>query len=241
MSDHLDLTTLDPSGDIRTVAHDAGAFDESGLARRDVLRRGAAAGGGLILGAGLFGSMLSPAEAAISRGRKSKTNDVKILQYALTLEYLEAAFYAQGNANKAWKDAQYQRFAEITGKHEAEHVEVLKSVLGKKGTIKSPEFAFGAAVTDPATFAATAQVLEDTGVAAYAGQVGNVFQRPVLEAAASIHSVEARHAAWIRFLNGGGAVGAAESAAPAPVSFDKPATEKKVLSAVRGTGFIPGL
>ncbi len=241
MSDHLDLATIDPSGDLRTAAHDAGAFDSAGLARRDVLRRGAAAGGGLILGAGLFQGMLSPAEAAISKAKKNKANDVKILQYALTLEYLEAAFYAQGNANKAWKDANYQRFAEITGKHEAEHVDVLKSVLGKKGTIPSPEFAFGAAVTDPATFAATAQVLEDTGVSAYAGQVGNVFQRAVLEAAASIHSVEARHAAWIRYLNGGGVPGAAEATAPAPVSFDKAATEKKVLSAVKGTGFIVGL
>ncbi len=240
MSEHLDLATLDPSGDIRTAAHDAGAFDEAGLARREVLRRGAAAGGGLIIGAGLFQTMLSPAEAAISKSKKSKTNDVKILQYALTLEYLEAAFYAQGNQNQAWKDANYQRFAEITGAHEAEHVVVLKKVIGKKA-MKAPEVAFGDAVTDPAKFAATAQVLEDTGVAAYAGQVGNVFQRAVLEAAASIHSVEARHAAWIRFLNGGGALGAAMDLAPAPLSFDKPLTEKKVLSAVKATGFVPGL
>ena len=240
MSDHLDLATIDPSGDIRTAAHDAGAFDQSGLDRRAVLRRGAAAGGGLIVGAGLFQTMLSPAEAAISKTKKSKTNDVKILQYALTLEYLEAAFYAQGNANKAWKDANYQRFAEITGKHEAEHVKFLQTALGKKAQ-DAPEVAFGDAVTDPAKFAATAQVLEDTGVGAYAGQVGNVFQKTVLAAAASVHSVEARHAAWIRFLNGGGVPGAAESTAPAPLAFDGALTEKKVLSAVKATGFVPGL
>lgn len=240
MSDHLDLSTLDPSGDIRTAAHDAGAFDEAGLARREVLRRGAAAGGGLILGAGLFQTMLSPAEAAISKSKKSKTNDIKILNYALTLEYLEAAFYAQGNANKAWKNAEIQRFAEITGKHEADHVVTLKSVLKKKA-VKAPEVNFGDAVTNADKFAATAVVLEDTGVAAYAGQVGNVFQRAVLEAAAAIHSVEARHAAWIRYLVGGGAPGAAENLAPAPVSFDAPLTEKKVLSAVKATGFVPGL
>jgi hypothetical protein len=240
MSEHLDIAKLDPTGEIRTIAADAGAFDEQGMARRDVLRRGAAAGGGLIVGAGLFQAMLSPAEAAISKSRKSKANDIKILNYALTLEYLEAAFYAQGNANKAWKDASFQRFAEITGKHEADHVATLKKVLGKKA-VKAPEVAFGDAVTNADKFAATAQVLEDTGVAAYAGQVGNVFQRSVLAAAASIHSVEARHAAWIRFLNGGGVAGASEDLAPAPVAFDAPKSEKTVLKAVKATGFVPGL
>lgn len=240
MSDHLDIATLDPTGEIRNVAEHAGAFDESGMARRDVLRRGAAAGGGLILGAGLFQTMLSPAEAAISKSKKSKTNDIAILNYALTLEYLEAAFYAQGNANKAWKDANFQYFAETTGAHEADHVATLKKVLGKKA-VKAPEVAFGDAVTDAAKFAATAQVLEDTGVAAYAGQVNNVFQKSVLAAAASIHSVEARHAAWIRFLNGGAVPGADPSLAPAPTAFDAPKTEKTVLKAVKATGFVPGL
>ena len=240
MSEYLDIAALDPSGDIRTVAADAGAFDQSGMARRDVLRRGAAAGGGLLIGAGLFQTMLSPAEAAISKTKKSAANDIKILNYALTLEYLEAAFYAQGNANKAWKDANFQRFAEITGAHEADHVATLKKVLGSKA-VKSPMVNFGDAVTNADKFAATAQVLEDTGVAAYAGQVGNVYQRTVLAAAASIHSVEARHAAWIRFLNGGGVAGADPALAPAPVAFDAPKSEKTVLKAVKGTGFVVGL
>ena len=239
MSNQFDLNKVDASGDLRTMAADAGALDAP-IERRAMLRKAALAGGGVIVAGGLFEAMLTPAEAAISKKRKSKANDVKILNYALTLEYLEAAFYAQGNANKAWKDAQYQKFAELTGKHEAEHVVVLKKVLGK-ASVKEPEFAFGAAVTDPATFAAVAQVLEDTGVAAYAGQVANVQQRPVLEAAAAIHSVEARHAAWIRFLTGGGAVGATDANAPAPESFDAPKTEGQVLHAVRKTGFVPGL
>ncbi len=240
MSDHLDLSTLDPSGDIRTVAYDAGAFDDAGLARREVLRRGAAAGGGLILGAGLFQTMLSPAEAAISKSKKSKTNDIKILQYALTLEYLEAAFYAQGIANKAFKSDLYKRFAEVTGAHEADHVGFLQKALGKKAQ-KAPEVAFGDAVINPDKFAATAEVLEDTGVAAYAGQVGNVFQKTVLAAAASVHSVEARHAAWIRFLNHGGTPALPDAQLPAPLAFDAPLSEKKVLSAVKATGFVPGL
>ncbi|MDO9357103.1 MAG: ferritin-like domain-containing protein, partial [Solirubrobacteraceae bacterium] len=129
----------------------------------------------------------------------------------------------------------------VTGKHEADHVATLKTVL-KSAAVKQPTVNFGAAVTDPTTFAKTAQVLEDTGVSAYAGQVNNVLQKAVLAAAASIHSVEARHAAWIRLLLiEAGLAPAQDSNYPAPVSFDEPATEKQVLKAVAGTGFVPGL
>ncbi len=87
----------------------------------------------------------------------------------------------------------------------------------------------------------TAQVLEDTGVAAYAGQGPNLLQRPLVVAALSIHSVEARHAAWIRFINSsGGLRGTGTSSLPAPKAFDKALSEKKVLSAVKKTGFIKG-
>jgi hypothetical protein len=84
-------------------------------------------------------------------------------------------------------------------------------------------------VTDQATFAATAQVLEDTGVSAYLGQVGNISVKGTLAAAATIATVEARHAGWIRNING--VVGA-------PNSFDKRKSEKSILAAVGDTGFI---
>ena len=83
-------------------------------------------------------------------------------------------------------------------------------------------------------------MLEDTGVAAYAGQGPNMLQRPYVKAALSIHSVEARHAAWIRFINSVGRParrhgqqlpGAAGVRQGAP-------SEKAVLKAVTGTGFI---
>lgn len=239
MSDYLNIETLDPAGDIRNAAEDAGAFNESALDRRTALRRGAAVGGGLIVGGGLFQSMLSPAEAAISKKKKSAKNDVAILNYALTLEFLEAAFYAQGNANKAHLNAGIATFATITGQHEADHVKTLQSVLKSKA-IKAPKVDFKTAVTDPTTFAKTAQVLEDTGVSAYAGQVTNVYSKTVLSAAAAIHSVEARHAAWIRLLliQAGLADGNTATNQPAPVAFDKAATEQSVLKAVVGTGFL---
>jgi len=222
LSDPLNLSILDADGAIRDAA------EAAGIDRSAFLKRGAIAGGGLIAGSAMFGTFLSSAEAAIST-KRSKKNDVKILNFALTLEFLEAAFYKQAVANAAYgSSADLKKFAETVAKHEAKHVSFLKGALGS-AAIKSPKFDFGKAVTDQATFAATAEVLEDTGVSAYLGQVGNVFQVPVLKAAGTIATVEARHASWIRFINGD---------TPAPADFDTPKTEKAILKAVGGTGFI---
>lgn len=78
--------------------------------------------------------------------------------------------------------------------HEATHVQFLRKVLGAKA-VASPKFNFKDTVTDPAKFAATAQVLEDTGVHAYLGQVPNIKTKAVLIGAGRILPVEARHAA----------------------------------------------
>lgn len=236
------LDSVDSGGTIREAADAAGAFDAP-LDRRSAFRRGATVAAGAALTTGFFSQMLSPAEAAIVKGKRSKGNDVAILNYALTLEYLESAFYAQANANIKFSDQNLAFFAQTTGAHEQAHVDALKSVLGSKA-VASPQFNFGAAVTDQATFAKTAVVLEDTGVAAYAGQGTNILQSAVLTAALSIHSVEARHAAWIRFLVGGGAPQRLPlqrvNAAPAPWPYDGRATEKQTLRAVASTNFIVG-
>jgi hypothetical protein len=231
MSDLITLDAIDVDGTLRETAGDAGAT------RGDFLRKTGLAGAGFVAGGVLFGGFASPAEAAISTRKKSKANDVKILRYALTLEYLEAEFYAQAVASGALTDATVLNFARITGAHEAAHVAALRQVLGSKA-IKKPRFDFGAAVTNQDTFKATAQVLEDVGVSAYAGQGPNILQKPVVVAALSIHSVEARHAAWIRFINTGG-MGAAATL-PAPAAFDAARGEKKVLKLVAGTGFLAG-
>jgi Ferritin-like domain len=231
MSDLITLDAIDVDGTLRETAGDAGAT------RGDFLRKTGLAGAGFVAGGVLFGGFTSPAEAAISTRKKSKANDVKILRYALTLEYLEAEFYAQAVASGALTDPTVLNFARVTGAHEAAHVAALRQVLGSKA-IKKPRFDFGAAVTNQDTFKATAQVLEDVGVSAYAGQGPNILQKPVVVAALSIHSVEARHAAWIRFINTGG-MGAAATL-PAPAAFDAARGEKKVLKLVAGTGFIAG-
>ena len=121
-----------------------------------------------------------------------------------------------------------ERFARVVGAHERAHVRALKQVLGSRAVAR-PRFNFRGTTEDAGDFAATAQVLEDTGVAAYAGQAPRIRANAILEAALAIHSVEARHAAWIRDINGD---------EPAPDAFDDAATMREVLAAVAGTRFI---
>jgi hypothetical protein len=232
LSQLITLDVIDADGAVREAAEAAGAT------RGDFLRKTGIAGAGFVAGGVLFNGFMSPAEAAISTRKASVKNDVKILNYALTLEFLEAAFYNQAVANGALTDPVVKRFAEVVSQHENAHVTFLKKALGR-AAIKSPTFDFKDTVTNQDKFKQTAQVLEDTGVAAYAGQGPNIKQRPVVVAALSVHSVEARHAAWIRFINAGGTP-TDTAALPAPVSFDKALSDKKVLAAVGGTGFITG-
>lgn len=199
------------------------------MPRGDFIKRAGVATAGFVAAGALFDGLLSPAAAAIS-SKPSKANDVKILNYALTLEYLEAELYAQAVGNNAFANAQLRDFANVVAQHEDAHVRLLRSVLGR-AAVKKPTFEFGAAVTDSNTFALAAQTLEDTGVAAYAGQGPNISQRAIVKAALAIHSVEARHAAWIRLLR---------SESPAPRTSDSPKTEKSVLAAVKATGFVKG-
>jgi hypothetical protein len=125
-------------------------------------------------------------------------------------------------------DGELAEFAAVVGEHERAHVKALKQVLGARA-VKRPRFDFQGTTERPSTFRATAIVLEDTGVAAYAGQAPRVKAGAVLEAALAIHSVEARHASWIRDIAGKD---------PAPKAFDEPLTKGQVLAAVARTGFI---
>jgi hypothetical protein len=232
MSDLITLAAFDADGAIQETAEAAGAT------RADFLKKGAGAGAGFLAGGVLFQGLLSPAEAAISTHKRSKKNDIKIANYALTLEYLEAEFYRQAVTSGMIVKPDLRQFANIVAQHEAAHVAALKKLLGSKA-IKKPSFDFGDTVTNEDKFRVTASVLEDTGVAAYAGQGPNLLQRPLVVAALSIHSVEARHAAWIRYLNGNGGLNSnMASESPAPRAFDRALSEKKVLSAVTKTGFI---
>lgn len=130
---------------------------------------------------------------------------IDILNFALTLEYLENEFYVQGLESGVIASADLPIFQTIQA-HEQVHVEFLQTQLGSQAVAK-PEFDFTAGgAFDPfnvyAQFKLLSQGFEDTGVRAYKGQAPNLIgQDTVLEAALTIHSVEARHAARVRRLN----------------------------------------
>jgi hypothetical protein len=146
-------------------------------------------------------------------GAASTTDILGVLNYALTLEYLESYFYNQGTASGVVPAANRAYIAEITD-DENKHVTFLKNVITSLGgtPVSSPTFdltagnnkgngPFKDVLTNYTTFLAVAQAFEDTGVRAYKGAapilIGN---QVVLTAALSIHAVEARHASAIRLL-----------------------------------------
>jgi rubrerythrin len=188
----------------------------SGLTRSAFIARGAIATGSLY-GAGAVGGYVTRALA------QSGAGDIEIVNFALTLEYLEAAFYKEGLA-KAGLSGQAKKLAKEIGDHENQHVAALTSTVkqlgGKPAAVPMVAFPF----KDQASFLKLAQVFEDTGVSAYNGAAPMIKSKEVLGAAGSIVQVEARHAAAIRLLNG---------ANPSPAAFDPTLSKNQVLKAVK--------
>lgn len=154
---------------------------------------------------------------------------VDTLNFALTLEYIEDAFYRTALA-KDFIPKEHREVFHVIGQHEAEHVKFLKSALGPVA-VKPPkaDFTAGGKYADVfsnfETFLALSQTFEDLGVAAYKGQAGNLIKNgDILTAALQIHSVEARHAAAVRRIGGKKAWDSA---------FDEPKSKEEVLDAAK--------
>ncbi len=186
-----------------------------GMSRGAFLVRGALATGAAV-GAASVSPWVTRALAQEGGG------DVEILNFALTLEYLEADFYRQ--ASKLSLKGQYKSLAKEFGANEQAHVDELTDTIGQLGgkPVKSPEFAFG--LKSQADFEKLAVTLEDTGVSAYNGAAPMIESKEVLAAAGSIVQVEARHAAAMRFLGG---------MSPTKGAFDKTLSKAAVLKAVK--------
>jgi hypothetical protein len=213
MSD--DLGRLDRDGALTEALGPLGP-----ATRLSVLRTLAAAG--LIGAAGL-------AAAGTADAATEPRGDVAILNYALTLEYLQSAFYAEVERIGSLT-GETARLARIVGGHERTHVRMLLDVLGRRAVAK-PTFDFHGATDSQNAFVRTAVAFEDLGVAAYKGQAPRIASPAYLEAALAIHATEARHAAWIRRIAG---------VLPAQSAFDQPASATHVVSVVDSTHFIVG-
>ena len=188
-------------------------------------------------------------------GKKRRVTDVEILNYALTLEHLEAVFYTRGlkkfdrgdfekyfKNNKPYKKqgigeldggAVYEEFVRIRN-HEQTHVKTLQAVIKSLGKKPVPESTYNfneTAFSNVGEFVAVAEFLENTGVSAYDGAIAYIKAAKLQTAGATIATVEAHHASYLNLINGD---------VPFPKAFDKPVAPRKVCKAVQAEngGFI---
>jgi rubrerythrin len=183
--------------------------------------------------AGMFSAVLAACGASSSsdssttsaneKDQPSAAGDIKILNYALTLEYVESDFYKRVDGASVFSGQQAELVRGF-GRQEDEHVDALTALVRKLGgkPAARPQTHFdlnGAQAT-----ARLAASVENLGAAAYLGQVARIRSKEVLAAALSIHSVEARHAAALNEIVG---------QPPTPGPFARAASMDEVLAKVR--------
>ena len=173
------------------------------LPRRQVLR--SIGMGGASVALGTLGA-LAMADRALAQTGQSVTD---VLNFALTLEYLEESFYSQALDTDGFLPNDARAYVAQIQKHELAHVELLTSAIGDAAvSFEDDDFDFTAGgmftpFADYDQFLALAQGFEDTGVRAYKGQAANLINDDAtLTVALRIHSVEARHASYVRRLRG---------------------------------------
>ncbi len=191
---------------------------EETFSRSALLVRGALAAGALY-GATAVTPLIRKAFAQGSMG------DIDILNFALTLEYLEAAFYEEAAGVKGLS-SEVAGYVKTFGDEEQEHVDALTATIRDLGgmPVEAPGVDFGDAFSSADKFIALAITLEDTGVSAYNGAAPMIESKDLLATAGGIVQVEARHAAAIRYAAGED---------PAPEAFDPTLTADEVLAAVQ--------
>ncbi len=184
------------------------------LSRSDLLMKGVLAAGA-VYGLGMVGPFLKQAFA--------KSSDLDILNYALTLEYLESAFYDEAKT-RVMGSGELMSLIDLLADDEAQHVSALTAAIKSSGgkPVPQPQVAFP--YKDTAGFLKLAQTFEDTGVSAYNGAAPMISSKEVLGSAGAIVQVEARHAAAIRLQN---------MDEPAPDAFDPSLDMEEVTKAVQ--------
>ena len=196
---------------IEPASPELGAVEVHGMSRSSFILRGALTAGA-VYGAGAVAPFVSSAFAA--------SGDIDILNFALTLEYLETDFY-NVKAKSVGLSGPAKKYAALFAEEENAHVQALtKAISAGGGTpAKKPTFVFPA--TNQSSFLKLAYVLENTGVGAYNGAGPSLKNPAYLAAAGSIVQIEARHAATIALITG-------QKITP-DGAFDKPLTKAQVL------------
>lgn len=201
----------------------------TGHDRRTFLKWAGLVGVGATFAAGVVPSTAQAAELRAGIRTSSKAaragTDIEILNYALTLEYLEADFYARGIQAGLLSGRELELVTPIAD-HENQHVAAVTQTITTLGgtPVAKPAITYPAGVFDSRdNFLTNASVFEELGVTAYHGQVPLITGADILGAAASIAGSESRHAAVIATLVGGN---------PFPNPIEKDASRETVLAAV---------
>lgn len=155
-------------------------------------------------------------------------DDVDVLNFALTLEYLEAAFYQKGNAAGLLSGVEQEYLKKIQADEEY-HVTAITATIKQLGgtPVAAPGVNFGGSFDSRESYLKTSHVFENVGVGAYLGAAGYIKDKAVLQAAAGIFGVEARHAAVVGNLLGLKAEGGVYMGA-----FETPVSKATVLAGV---------
>ena len=195
------------------------------ITRRGLVKGTAAAGAGAAL-LSVFGGTFT-ASGVSAAAAAPLDSDLEILNYALTLEYLEAAAYQAIN-DAGVLSGRAATYFRAFGQHEQEHVDALRATIQQLGgtPVAMPAFDFSGVPGDPGEIVTFFQQVEAVGVSAYLGAAPAIKSDAVLEAALSIHAVEAEHASAL-----------ADLVAPgtdlfAPSAFESPRTPEQVLQIV---------
>ncbi|MFL5859466.1 MAG: ferritin-like domain-containing protein [Solirubrobacteraceae bacterium] len=207
------LAAIDVDGALRETA--AGAVRAS---RRELLRVLPLAGA---IGAGLLAAGGASAASGLTR------NDVAILRFDLALEYLQAGLYTEVERLGAVKPRTLA-FSRVVGAHERAHAQAIKGFLGSKA-LPSPSFDYRGVTEDDAAFVKTAVAFEDLTAALLKWQAPRLDSRSIVAAILTLHSVETRHAAWIRHIVG---------VLPAASAFDQPAPQHQMAELIASTKFV---
>jgi hypothetical protein len=216
-SDRMDpsLLSIDVDGALEESAHVLPP------ATRRSLLQGAVVGGLSLLGG------LGEAAPARAGGLARTKRDISILRFDLVLEYLQSGLYTEAERLGALTPKTLG-WARVVGAHERAHAKAIKDLLGSKA-VKSPSFDYRGVTEDEQAFIKTAVAFEELTAALLKWQAVRLDSREILAAVATLHSVETRHAAWIRHLLG---------LRPAAQAFDKPAPQREMAQLIKSTRFI---
>lgn len=214
----------EPTSDI-TLAdldHD-GALEEAAASflpssRREFFRRGILGGGALL------GILALPADAGAALAKTKR--DIAIVKFDVVLEYLQSALYVEAQRLGALSPKTLG-WARVVGAHELAHLAALKRMVDRPPA--RPSFNFLDVTEREASFVKTAVAFEDLTAAILKWQALRLHSREIVAAAATLHSVETRHAAWIRRIIG---------VSPVAAAFDEPAAQQQMSKLIASTNFI---